>query len=161
MNITQNHDFLPATTGNAPVQAAPDFDDQDTLTIQGTFAGRSEKGMWITCPDRKTRLFAFSRTHVMSGEQRQGAAITVQIKGWMYRQAFIRGEQRQTTPAALPAPPATNATAIGRDEVTITMNTRMLKRLVWLCDPAKHQGAAIEQATIARGFLMDVAGGVQ
>ena len=138
------------------------FDDQDTITLQCRFSGRSQKAMWLTCPDGKTRAFAFSQTHVMSGEQRNGAAITVQVRGWMYRQAFVKGEQRQapatTQPQqSLPAP--ANAPAIGADEVIVTMNKRMLQRLAWLCDPAKHQGNAIEQATIARGFLMDVAEG--
>ena len=156
MNTTQSHDFYPATTGNAPLDT---FDDQDTLTLQCVFAGRSEKALWLTCPDGKTRAFAISKTHIMSGEQRQGASITVQVKGWMYKQAFIKGEQRTTpTQAALPAPVATTTQPIGADEITVTMNKRMLQRLIWLCDPEKHGGN--EHAVIAKGFLSDVAGGV-
>jgi hypothetical protein len=148
---------LVASVGQSQYDA---FDDQDTLTLQCVFAGRSEKAMWLTCPDGKTRAFAISKTHIMSGEQRQGASITVQVKGWMYKQAFVKGEQRTTNPtqAALPAPVATNAQPNGADEITVTMNTRMLKRLIWLCDPAKHGGN--EHAVIARGFLNDVMGGV-
>ena len=156
MNTTQSHDFLPATTGNAHLDT---FDDQDTITLQCVFAGRSEKALWLTCQDGKTRAFAISKTHIMTGEQRQGASITVQVKGWMYKQAFIKGEQR-TTQAALPAPIATTTQPIGADEITVTMNKRMLQRLIWLCEPAKHSGNAVEQAVIAKGFLHDAAGGV-
>ena len=151
MNTTQSRDFLPATTGNAPLDT---FDDQDTLTLQCVFAGRSEKAMWLTCPDGKTRAFAISKTHIMSGEQRQGSPITVQVKGWMYKQAFIKGEQQRT----LPAPVATTTQPIVTDEIAVTMNKRMLQRLLWLCDPAKHGGN--EHAVIAKGFLSDVMGGV-
>jgi hypothetical protein len=79
----------------------------------------------------------------------------------MYKQAFVKGEQTRTanpTQAALPAPVATNAQPNGADEITVTMNTRMLTRLIWLCDPAKHGGN--EHAVIAKGFLSDVMGGV-
>ena len=162
MNTTESHVFLPATT-QTPAAQYDDFDDQDTITLQCVFAGRSEKAMWLTCPDGKTRAFAFSKTHIMSGEQRQGSPITAQVKGWMYKQAFIKGEQRQTTAqTALQAPSnALQAPSkpIGADEITVTMNTRMLGRLMWLCDPSKHSGNAIEQAVIAKGFLHDVAGG--
>ena len=155
MNTTQSHDFYPATTGHTPLDT---FDDQDTLTLQCVFASRTPKAMWLTCPDGKTRLFAVTQTHIMSGEQRQGASITVQVKGWMYKQAFVKGEQQRTTQAALPAPIATTAQPIGADEITVTMNARMLKRLIWLCDPEKHDGN--EHAVIAKGFLNDVAGGL-
>lgn len=158
MNSTLTHDFYPATTANAPLNT---FDDQDTITLQCVFAGRTQKGMWLTCPDGKTRLFAISLAHIMTGEQRQGASITIQVKGWVYKQAFIKGEQQRTTQAALPAPVATTTQPIGADEITITMNKRMLKRLIWLCDPAKHHGEAVQHAVIAKGFLSDVAGGLQ
>ncbi|WP_028488168.1 hypothetical protein [Thiothrix lacustris] len=68
MNSTQSHDFYPATTGHTPLDT---FDDQDTLTLQCVFAGRSEKAMWLTCPDGKTRLFAVTQTHIMTGEQQR------------------------------------------------------------------------------------------
>ena len=112
MNITiQNESYQSHASSDS-------FDDQDTITLQCRFAGRSQKAMWLICPDGKTRAFAFSQTHIMSGEQRQGASITVQVKGWMYRQAFVKGEQRTTpTQTALPAPVATNAANIGADEV--------------------------------------------
>lgn len=153
MNLTiQNESYQSHASSDS-------FDDQDTITLQCRFAGRSQKAMWLICPDGKTRAFAFSQTHIMSGEQRQGASITVQVKGWMYKQAFIKGEQRTTpTQAALPASVATTTQPIGADEITVTMNTRMLQRLIWLCDPAKHGGN--EHAVIAKGFLSDVAGGL-
>ena len=117
MNLTiQNESYQSHASSDS-------FDDQDTITLQCRFAGRSQKAMWLICPDGKTRAFAFSQTHIMSGEQRQGASITVQVKGWMYRQAFVKGEQRQTpaatqpAQAALPAPVATGAANIGAYEV--------------------------------------------